>query len=390
MGPANVRVMAWIGFALGIALLAVTASSVINTLLVPRPANPLLTAVVARAVRGVFRLASDRITDLTRRERVLAPGPPTFLISLLVSWLVLVFSGFALLLWPFSRDGLPMAFRLAGSSLFTLGFAVPSGAVPSAIVFAAAATGLAIVALLIAYLPALYAAYNRRETLVTMLEALGGLPAWGPELLARQALIDNIGYLPHLYERWTEWAADISESHANYRALIYFRSPDPSASWLLSLLAVLDAAAMHLALCPYSAPAEARPLLRVGYLTVRKLARNLRLPVSEDPRPDEPIALSRGEFDDAVDWVRTAGWTIERQGDEAWRHFRGWRVNYEAAAYALASYLNLPPALWSGPRRRAYAPPRPPKRPPHREPDDETTPEAGPARTARVPHQDGG
>ena len=390
MGPANVRVMAWIGFALGIALLAVTASSVINTLLVPRPANPLLTAVVARAVRGVFRLASDRITDLTRREKVLAPGPPTFLISLLVSWLVLVFSGFALLLWPFSRDGLPMAFRLAGSSLFTLGFAVPSGAVPSAIVFAAAATGLAIVALLIAYLPALYAAYNRRETLVTMLEALGGLPAWGPELLARQALIDNIGYLPHLYERWTEWAADISESHANYRALIYFRSPDPSASWLLSLLAVLDAAAMHLALCPYSAPAEARPLLRVGYLTVRKLARNLRLPVSEDPRPDEPIALSRGEFDDAVDWVRTAGWTIERQGDEAWRHFRGWRVNYEAAAYALASYLNLPPALWSGPRRRAYAPPRPPKRPPHREPDDETTPEAGPARTARVPHQDGG
>ncbi len=390
MGPANVRVMAWIGFALGIALLAVTASSVINTLLVPRPANPLLTAVVARAVRGVFRLASDRITDLTRREKVLAPGPPTFLISLLVSWLVLVFSGFALLLWPFSRDGLPMAFRLAGSSLFTLGFAVPSGAVPSAIVFAAAATGLAIVALLIAYLPALYAAYNRRETLVTMLEALGGLPAWGPELLARQALIDNIGYLPHLYERWTEWAADISESHANYRALIYFRSPDPSASWLLSLLAVLDAAAMHLALCPYSAPAEARPLLRVGYLTVRKLARNLRLPVSEDPRPDEPIALSRGEFDDAVDWVRTAGWTIERQGDEAWRHFRGWRVNYEAAAYALASYLNLPPALWSGPRRRAYAPPRPPKRPPHREPDDEKTPEAGPARTARVPHQDGG
>ena len=131
-------------------------------------------------------------------------------------------------------------------------------------------------------------------------------------------------------------------------------------------------------------------MLRVGYLTVRKLARNLRLPVSEDPRPDEPIALSRGEFDDAVDWVRTAGWTIERQGDEAWRHFRGWRVNYEAAAYALASYLNLPPALWSGPRRRAYAPPRPPKRPPHREPDDEKTPEAGPARTARVPHQDGG
>src|SRR6266536_3391821 len=241
--------MAWLGLAVGIAVLLLTASSVINTLLIPRPANPVLTSLVARSVRDAYRLASDRIADLNRREKVLGTGAPAFLISLLVSWLVLVFAGFTLVLWPFSRGGLPAASRLAGSSMFTLGFAVPKGAVPFAIVFAAAATGLAIVALQIAYLPALYAAYNRRETLVTMLEALGGAPAWGPELLARQALIDNIPYLPRLYERWTEWAADISESHANYRTLIYFRSPEPAASWLLSLLAVLDAAALHLALC---------------------------------------------------------------------------------------------------------------------------------------------
>jgi hypothetical protein len=55
-----------------------------------------------------------------------------------------------------------------------------------------------VVALLIAYLPALYAAFNRRETLVTMLEALAGAPPWGPELLARQALIGDVGYLPRL------------------------------------------------------------------------------------------------------------------------------------------------------------------------------------------------
>src|SRR5581483_1535254 len=119
---------------------------------------------------------------------------------------------------------------------------------PAALVFAEAATGLVVTALLIAYLPVLYAAFNRRETLVTTLEALAGSPAWGPELLARQALIGDVAYLPRVYERWTEWAADIAESHTNYRALVYFRSPDPMASWLLSLLAVLDAAALHLAL----------------------------------------------------------------------------------------------------------------------------------------------
>ncbi|HWF82904.1 MAG TPA: hypothetical protein VN695_20185 [Streptosporangiaceae bacterium] len=52
--------------------------------------------------------------------------------------------------------------------------------------------------------------------------------------------------------------------HARYRAH-RFRSLDPAASWLLSLLAVLDGAALHRSLNPSSAPHEAWPLLRVGY-----------------------------------------------------------------------------------------------------------------------------
>ena len=53
------------------------------------------------------------------------------------------------------------AFTVAGSAMFTLGFAVPPVPAPAAIVFVAAATGLVIVALQIAYLPTLYAAFNR-------------------------------------------------------------------------------------------------------------------------------------------------------------------------------------------------------------------------------------
>jgi hypothetical protein len=366
--------MAWLGFAVGVVLLLATGSSAIKTLLIPRPANPVLTGVVARAVQNAFQLATDGISDLERRERALSSGAPIFLLTLLVAWLVLLVAGFGLLMWPFVSAGLPSALRLAGSSLFTLGFAVPSGAAPTAIVFASAASGLVIVALLIAYLPVLYAAFNRRETLVNMLEALAGSPPWGPELLARQALIGNIGYLPRVYERWMEWAADISESHANYRTLLYFRSAARAGSWLLSLLAVLDAAAMHLALCPRSAPPEARAMLRVGYMSIRSLAHSLRLPVPDDPHPDDPIALSRAEFDQGAEWVRTAGWVLERDLDEAWRHFRGWRVNYEAATYKIAYYLNLPPALWSGRRRSAVPRPRPPRRPPHREPGGDRSP----------------
>ena len=43
---------------------------------------------------------------------------------------------------------------------------------------------------------------------------------------------------------------------------------------------------------------------------------------------------------------------FEREPEAAWVHFKGWRVNYEEAAYALAATLDVVPALWSGPRLR--------------------------------------
>ena len=288
----------WVGFAAGLLLLLGTGSSVIKTLLIPRATASAFTGLVARSVNAVFRMATVSVSDLRRRERILSAGAPAFLITLLTAWLVCLLAGFGLLLWPLTPGGLPAALLESGSSEFTLGFARPHGPAPAAIVFLAGASGLALGALLIAYLPVLYAAFKRRETLVTMLEALAGAPPWGPELLARQALIGDVAYLPRLYERWTEWAADISESHTNYRTLIYFRSPDPTVSWLLSLIAVLDAAALHQSLCPAAAPAEARPL----------------------------------------------------------------------PAYAMARFLDLPPALWSGSRPQRRPAPQLPLRPPHREP----------------------
>ena len=358
----------WLGFAAGVVLLLTTASSVIKTLLIPRAATSVFGSSLGWLNRWIFWKITARVEDLRQRERILAAGGPAWLIALLVSWLVCLLLGFALLLWPLNHHTFPLSVEEAGSSLFTLGFVRPYGAGPVGVVFLAGASGLALVALLIAYLPTLYTAFNRREISVTVLEALAGSPPWGPELLARQALIGDVAYLPKVYERWTEWAADIAESHTNYRTLVYFRSPDPRTSWLLSLLAVLDAAALHLALNPGTAPPEARPLMRVGYITMRKLARNLGTPVTEDPHPDDPLVLTRAEFDSAVDRMRRAGWVFEREPDEAWPHFHGWRVNYEAAAYALARMLDLPPAVWSGTRPRHRPPPQLPVRPPHREP----------------------
>ena len=89
------------------------------------------------------------------------------------------------------------------------------------------------------------------------------------------------------------------------------------------------------------------------------------------------------------------GYPMSRPADEAWPHFRGWRVNYEGVAYALAAALDAPPARWSGPRRLFRAESLEPVRPVDRQPTAGTreraarlTPEsAGPGGrlSARVP-----
>jgi hypothetical protein len=271
---------------------------------------------------------------------------------MLVCWLVGYALGYGLLLWP-SDHGLGRALREAASSLFTLGFAANSGTTPSVIDFIAAASGLVIVALQIAYLPTLYAAYNRRETEVTLLGPRAGNPAWGPEILARVHLARGLEQLPPIYEAWERWSADVAESHSSYPSLLRFRSPDSHASWIVSQLAILDAAALHLAACPETAPFTARLCLQMGFSCLRKLTRTLHLPIDEDPSPNDPIQLTWEDFLQGWDRLLELGFPVERSAEEAWRHFRGWRVNYESAAYQLAWGIDAVPARWSGPRRYA-------------------------------------
>ncbi|MFD0561529.1 hypothetical protein ACFQ2M_05470 [Kitasatospora saccharophila] len=160
-------------------------------------------------------------------------------------WLLSTLCAYTLLLRGTSDLAWRVAFREAGSSLFTLGFASGDRLHLSVIDFLAAANGPLIIALLIAYLPTLYGAYNRRELEVTLLQSRAGEPAWGPELLARQALVRTESELPELYRDWERLAADLGEGHSNYPVLISFRSPRPYRSWVVGLIAVMDAAAMR-------------------------------------------------------------------------------------------------------------------------------------------------
>ena len=347
---------------IGGVLVLVSASSVTGTLIVTRSAGGRLTRWVDRLVDGAYHLVVRRAADYRRRDRLLATKAAAILLTQLATWLIVAYVGFALLLWPFATRGLVSAFTDAGSSLFTLGFAVPAGAVPAVIVFVAAAIGLVILTLQIAYLPTLYAAFNRRETEVALLNARGGVPSWGPELLARTHYglgsgMSTLDTMPGLYTEWERWAADVAESHTTYLQLVRFRSPQPLSSWVTSLLSVLDSAALFLALCPESAPViPARLCLRGGFQCFNRVARAMDFDIPDEPDLDAGISLTYAEFLDAIARMREVDFPIERDPAEAWPEFVGWRVNYERAAYAVGAAVHAVPALWSGPRRHAMSP----------------------------------
>lgn len=365
-------VVAWIGAAVGLVTVLSTLMSVVTSLVLPRLGTSRVQNYAGRGTIKVFSRISHRFDTYEARDRFLALQAPIYLIVNLAIWLAALLIGFALMLWPFmTTGGFVHAATVSGSSLFTLGFATQTGAGPRLLVFCAAAAGLWIVALQIAYLPVLYGAFNRREVLVTMLDSRAGSPAWGPELLARSELVDNVQNLARLYARWEEWAADVAESHASYPVLLWFRSPHPYRSWVLGLLAVMDAAAMQLATQPLTAPSEARAFLRMGYMCLRDLATVVGITYDHDPKPADPIQLTEDNYQDAIHHLEHVGWKMQRGAAESWVHFRGWRVNYESLAYRIADAVNAPPALWAGPRRNLPPQLQPPERPPHREPSEE-------------------
>ncbi len=354
----------------GLAILAGTLVSVIRVLIVPRAGSSLVTYPM-RVCRAAFRQVARLSRSYGAADRILAISEPVALIVLLATWLLLTLVGFTLVDYSVDGSGLVAAFSQAGSSVFTLGFALSHGSGSRAIDFIAAGSGLVLVALQIAYLPTLYGAYNRRETLVTLLESRAGAPAWGPELLIRHQLVGAVDNLASLFAEWERWAADVAESHTSYPSLLFLRSPRAQDSWIVSLIAVLDAAALAVAVSPEDSPIEARMLLRMGFTCLRHIAEVARLPFDPDPGADDPIQLPRQEFDQAYRRLDDIHYPMSRSAAEAWPQFRGWRVNYESVAYALADGVNAPPARWTGPRTLFGAEYLEPVRPVDRQPATE-------------------
>jgi hypothetical protein len=335
-------------FAVGAAIVATTLLSVTRVLLVPRSAPDPLVRVVFLIVRFFFRPWAHASRPYAERDRVMAFYAPLSLLALLPAWLTLILLAYSGMFWALGIPSWREAFRESGSSLLTLGFAPADNVPQTLLMFSEAAIGLILVALLIAYLPTMYAAFSRREAAVTLLEVRAGSPPSAVEMIERYHRIHGLERLSQVWPTWEAWFAEIEESHTSLPALVFFRSPQPDRSWVTAAGAVLDTAALTASTLDIPRDASADLCIRAGFIALRRVADFFQFRYNPNPHfPQNPISITRSEFDAVYDRLASNGIPLKPDRNRAWLDFAGWRVNYDPVLLALADLTMAPPAPWS-------------------------------------------
>ncbi len=335
----------------GICLVLVVLYDVFQSVVVPRWTSRALRISPTLIVWswGVWRAVGIRIPQVRRREGFFGAFAPLVLILILIAWSGTLLLGYGLILFalrdqiePRIRD-LGTALYLAGTSLFTLGFGdlVARGGAARVMVLLAAATGVALMAMVISLIFSLHAAFQSRETPVLSLDGRAGSPPSGVTLLETYARMEMLDDLPVFFTRWEEWAADIIQSHRAYPVLRYFRAHHENESWVAALGAVLDAATLLMSTVDGGPYGTAEMMFRLGVHAVTGVDYRF------DPdRVRDPL-LSREHWERAREHLAEAGYPL-RDPDQSWREFSRLRAQYAGKLRYLARYFAVPAPRWIG------------------------------------------
>lgn len=339
-------------FALGAWLVFYTLNAAIRTFVLPRGDNVWLTRMIFQKIWHLFELRIKWVKSEEEREGILAMYTPIALLTIPVVWLGLAAIGFMGMFWALGVRPFYQAFVLSGSSLLTLGFASVATFPQTLLAFLEATIGLILIALLIAYLPTMYAAFSRRENLVARLEVYAGSPPTSVEIIARMHRIKGIAYLEEVYTQWENWFAEIEEAQTTFGPLNFFRSPKPHRSWVTASAAVLDSAALVLSALDIAREPRAALCIRAGYLALRSIADFFGFDYPPVPQYGDPISITREEFEIACNQLAAQGLALKPNLDQAYQDFAGWRVNYDQVLLAIAAITAAPIAPWSSDRAK--------------------------------------
>ncbi len=309
-------------------------------------------AVIARYGWRVWRDSAMRIADQERREDTLAVFAPTFLVTLLVYWVVSQAVGYGLMFWALSGGLKPEpnvfeAMYFAGTSMLTIGYGdiVPIHWYTRTLALLAAGGGLATFAVVATYLFQTFGAFQRRERFVVTISERTGAPPSGLEFIVRHLTPDLATDISPILRESQQWIAEVMETHLAYPVLTYFRSSHDDESWVGTLGALLDASTLLITTLDLDNRGQAELTLRIGTHLVRDFTNFFRLPAGD------AAAVEYDEFVTAYRQLRELGAPV-RPLEDAWPAFAAKRAKYAAPLDAMARWWRIPPARWVGDRSR--------------------------------------
>jgi hypothetical protein len=349
----------------GTFLVIATLLSAIQTVVLPRGDLTAISRFVFAVTDRVFIGRHGRPTRLGRSGLY----APVSLVLLPLAWATLVTLGFGFVFWGLDAASLGDSIEISGSSLFTLGFLKPDGHGLVVITFLEALIGLGLVALLISFLPTLYAAYSDREKGVGLMAPLLGSPPSAIGLITGASRGDALSSAS-VWGPVSNWLASLEQSHTSFPSLCSFPPQVAERSWVVTIGSVLDATSLLescLARDRVGQVPELRMVLAHGTAATNRIARTSSLPVVEVPSiadelaadgPVPDIAVTRAEYDEAVAAVAACGLHVRTDLDEGWNAFCRLRAGYEMAVLGLAGLTHAPSAPWISDRAYHVGRPR--------------------------------
>lgn len=348
----------------GLALIGLVLVDAFETIVLPRTANRRfrLTRLFYGSTWQPWSALGSRIRDRPARERFLGVFGPLSLVALLVVWATVLILAFGLIHWrlgikPDGTGGLPPgwtgfweALYFSGTTFFTLGIGdvKPETVAARTAEVLESGIGFAFLALVIGYLPVVYAAFSRRETLIVRLDVRAGSPPSAAELLRQHGNRDDTGPLDDFLRECEAWTAELLEAHLSYPMLCVYRSQHLHQSWLAALTTILDTSALLIVGLDGIPSRQAPMTFAMARRAMTDITHIFRFPESVPPPPDR---LPPEEFDRLQKALAATGVPLraDRPGeeDDAAHHLGRLRATYEPSAHALASFtlMDLPPWL---------------------------------------------
>lgn len=241
--------------AVGTALVLVALTDVFLTVLKVQGGAGFLSSWLSRGIWSLFRTSAILLP--ASKDRVLSYAGPTLLVSIAVTWTLLLLLGFSLIVWPALGSGIrassgttPTDFAAAlyysAYSLTTLGTGdlVPQSGFYRLLMVFKAAVGFSVLTLMITYFMSVYTALLRRNTFALSLHHRGVSTGDPPELLAGLTASGSVSAAQQELSTIMQEVVNLYESHRFYPVLHYFRFPQVHYALARVMFLVMDVASL--------------------------------------------------------------------------------------------------------------------------------------------------